>query len=244
MLGDHALYFLSKSRTCSLRALRHLLRVLPVIAMTLGLVWSASAAAQQSAADRRVAFDIPALPLDAALTQYFRMTGVQLLYDAALTTERRSSAVHGIYTPREALHILLSGAGLTARYSKSNSAILVPIGAASNGALVPLGRVIVRERIAPAHLSQAARMAYYGAIEEQFRDYLSNDRRSGRLAFNTVAAVEIDADGRLATVRIARGSGDDRTNSILTDVLANAIVSPPPEGLTQPLLIVLKGKRR
>ena len=58
---------------------------------------------QASSGEQRIAFDIPAQPLDAALASYFRATGVQLLYDSALTAGRRSGAVRGNFTPRGAL---------------------------------------------------------------------------------------------------------------------------------------------
>uniref|UniRef100_UPI0019541826 STN domain-containing protein n=2 Tax=Pseudomonadota TaxID=1224 RepID=UPI0019541826 len=74
--------------------------------------------------EQRIAFDIPAQPLDAALASYFRATGVQLLYDSALTAGRRSGAVRGNFTPREALRQLLRGTGLIVRYSRANAAIL------------------------------------------------------------------------------------------------------------------------
>ncbi len=127
-------------------------------------------------------------PLDSALTRYFEMTGVQLLYDL-LTQGRRSSAVQGHYAPREALRLLLSGTGLVVRYSRANAAIIArrTLRAAS-GQLVPLGRVVVRERIAIAGLSPVERMAYYERLETELQSWLRGDRRTARLSFDIVVA--------------------------------------------------------
>lgn len=202
------------------------------------------AVAQQRHADERVSFDIPSMPLDAALAQYFRTTGVQLLYDATLTTGRRSTVVRGDQAPREALRKLLSGTGLIARYSKANAAIITTRGAPIDGFPVPLGRVIVRERIAGIRLSRVSRMAYYDALEDDLKAYLRRDRRIDRRAFAVAIEVRIDADGRIAKIRIERGTGDTGTDRMLTDILENAWVSKPPDGLVQPLLLALQAKRR
>jgi len=60
-------------------------------------------------------FNIPALPLDSALTQLADTAGLRLLYSAELAGKLRSHAVSGQYTPEQALKILLSGSGLSLR---------------------------------------------------------------------------------------------------------------------------------
>lgn len=204
----------------------------------------AHAVAQQASADRKTAFDIPSQPLDSALTRYFEVTGVQLLYDSLLTQGRRSSAVRGRYAPREALRLLLSNTGLVVRYSRANAAIITtPDATTESGQLVPLGRVVVRERVASAALSPVERMAYYEQLETELQSRLRDDRRTARLSFDIVVAFRVDNDGRLEDIRVSRTSGDRKTDSIISETLSGVSVSPPPDLLTQPLRVALKGIR-
>lgn len=200
--------------------------------------------AQQSGADQRIAFDIPAQPLEDALTQYFRLTGVQLLYDSTLAAGIRSTAVQGVHTRREALRLLLSGTGLVVRYSRASAAIITKPEASAASPLVPLGRIVVRERIAAPRLSPAERLGYFDQIETELKGLLRNDRRTARLVFNVVVELRVGDDGKLSEIRFDRGTGDRRIEQLLVETLETATVSPPPQGLDQPLLVALKGASR
>lgn len=204
---------------------------------------SLAAPAPQAGADQRIAFDIPAQPLDAALTQYFRATGVQLLYDSKLTSGRRSSTVRGNYAPREALALLLRGTGLVARYSRANAAIITSPENGAETRLVPLGRVVVREKITLPRPSLVERMAFYGRLESELQAFLRADQRTRQLTFTVVASIRIADSGAVTDISIDRGSGDARKDRLLAQVLTGRTVSPPPDGIVQPLLISLKGRR-
>lgn len=227
------------------RSTRSLLASLiaPVASMVVPI--SDAALSQQTAADQKIAFDIPAQPLDSALAQYFQASGVQLLYDSSLTQGRRSAPVRGRYAPREALRQLLTETGLIVRYSRANAAIITTSSATSSeGPLIPLGRVVVRERMGTAMLSPAERLAYYNQLETELQTYLRGDRRTGRLVFGILVELRVNDDGKLSDVRLDRGSGNRRVDLTVIDTLRSAIVSPPPDRLDQPLRIALKGVRR
>jgi hypothetical protein len=200
------------------------------------------AQAQAIGGDQRTTFYIPAQPLDAALAQYFRLTGVQLLYDSALTAGRRSTAVRGNYSPREAMRLLLRGTGLIARYSRTNAAIITTPDAIGAAPLIPLGRVVVRERIATPRPTAIQRLEFYGRLANELHAYLRDDRRTHRLTFDMRASIRI-AGGAIERIRIDRSSGDARADRLVAEVLAGRRVSVPPEGIAQPLLVALKGKR-
>lgn len=198
--------------------------------------------AQASGGDQRIAFDIPAQPLDAALTAYFRATGVQLLYDSALTAGRRSGEVRGNFTPREALRLLLRGTGLIARYSRSNAAILTSPEAREAAPLVPLGRIVVREQVAPPpRFTMVQRLAFYGQLARELQAHLRSDPRTNRLTFSVRASIEIAPGGKLERVQIEQGQ-DSRIRQLITEVLTGKVVTPPPDGIAQPLIVALKGK--
>lgn len=193
--------------------------------------------------DGGLAFDIPAQPLDSALARYFRITGVQFLYDSSLTTGRRSTAVQGHHATRQALRILLAGTGLVARYSGASAATIVAAGTDRPTHQVSLGRVIVRERIAAPRLPMLDRLAYYNRLEDELRTRLRTDPRTERLIFRIVVGLSVDGDGHILGLRIDRQSRRGDHDRSIVDVLEGMTVSRPPPGLIQPLSIVLTGRR-
>ncbi|WP_275547232.1 MULTISPECIES: TonB-dependent receptor [unclassified Pseudomonas] len=89
-----------------------------LIALSLGL-----AAAQVQA----VELDIPAQPLDSALTDFAEQAGVRLLYDASLTRGvGGSSALKGDYSVSDGLQQLLQGSGLTFSIGADGTVTLIP----------------------------------------------------------------------------------------------------------------------
>ena len=67
------------------------------------------------AIEARTAISIPAQDLGRALQTLSRETGLQIVFDPALTRGRISNAVSGSMTPREALRRMIAGAGVEAR---------------------------------------------------------------------------------------------------------------------------------
>lgn len=202
------------------------------------------AAVQTVASDQRIDFDIAAQPLDMALTQYFRRTGVQLLYDSSITTGRQSSNLKGRYAPREALALLLRGTGLIASYSSASAAVITTPERSIASPAVPLGRVVVREKIRAARLNGIDRLAYYGQLESALRSALREDPRAARLSFAVTLALRMSDGGRIADVRIRHGSGSVDSDRLIVEALQGHTVPAPPEALAQPLLIVLRGQGR
>lgn len=197
--------------------------------------------AQTGASEAPVQFDIPEQPLGSALAQYFSVTGVQILYDSALAAGHRSNRVKGRFTPRDALRQLLNGTGLIVRYSRADVATITAPSGTGQAPLVPLGRVVVREEVAPVRLMSVERLAYYGLLEDELHALLQASESTQRLSFSLTVHLSIAADGSVNTIAIPRSSGDSRTDALVTQALGQAIVSPPPADLQQPLAIVLRG---
>ncbi len=70
-------------------------------------------------------FDIPAGPLDRSLATLARQGGIQLIYDADLTTGRRTAIVAGEMTVEAALGRLLAGSGLVHRFTEPGTVVIV-----------------------------------------------------------------------------------------------------------------------
>ena len=72
-----------------------------------------------SAAEATYKFNIPAEPLSQALTEFGLASSHQIIFSETLVKGQRTSGLHGDYTSRKALEVLLSGTNLTA---EANSA--------------------------------------------------------------------------------------------------------------------------
>jgi len=100
------------------------------------------AAAQESAA-APMAFDIPAQPLDQAVTALARLAGLTIGGDSALLRGRRAPAVQGRYTPQEALRILLAGSGVAAQFAGDSTVTLTRVPARDGDGALHLGPIQV-----------------------------------------------------------------------------------------------------
>ncbi|MBX3302873.1 MAG: TonB-dependent receptor [Nitrospira sp.] len=72
-----------------------------------------------------IAFDISGQSLTSALNAFAETSGLQVSYPAEMTKGLSSSTVTGTYLPEEALGVLLSGTGLTYRFTNANTVTLV-----------------------------------------------------------------------------------------------------------------------
>jgi len=95
--------------------------------------WAQSA--QSGAASASHSFAIPAHPLEAALRKYMQQSGVQVGYESADVAGRNSAAVNGAFSAGEALSRLLSGTGLTYRFTAPTAVRLEPAPTADAGTL-------------------------------------------------------------------------------------------------------------
>lgn len=93
-----------------------------VAALGLGL---ALAAGGTENAPRRILFDVPAGPLDAALREFAIQSGQQVIYPTDLVQGRNAAAVHGLCSIREALDRLLAPTGLGAWQDERTGALAV-----------------------------------------------------------------------------------------------------------------------
>lgn len=122
--------------------LKHLTSGACVWALIAGGMMVAPALAQTSTATETVqAYNLPAQDLNQALLQFAQSAGLQLFYDNSLVDGRRSAALKGNYTPRQALAKLLAGTGLSYTIS-GNTVRLNPIQA--EGGDLNLGTIRVQ----------------------------------------------------------------------------------------------------
>jgi iron complex outermembrane receptor protein/outer membrane receptor for ferric coprogen and ferric-rhodotorulic acid len=111
------------------------LRAMPamVAGALAALAWPAAVHAQPQAS--QVDFSIPAQPLEHALRMFSEQSRHQVLFDEAVVAGKRSPAVNGRYTPREALDQLLSGSNVRVNSARPNVYTLTVVGQASGDAV-------------------------------------------------------------------------------------------------------------
>ncbi len=100
----------------------------------------------QSSQPQSGVINIPAGPLTPALNRLAAQTGLQILYDASLAAGRTTNGVTGATTPNQALSALLSGTGVTFRYTSANTVTIIDpnsAGSATVDGAIPLDTIDV-----------------------------------------------------------------------------------------------------
>lgn len=170
-------------------------------------------------------FDIPAQPLASALDRYGDATGREVLYNPALANGRTSEAVKGTFEPEAALQLLLAGTGLTARFLKDGSFVLVPAPAAAGP---------------PEGSAAALSRHYYGVVQARLRDALcrTNGARPG--SYRIAVLVWIEPSGAVAKFERLGSAGTVELDRGIDNALRNfSVGAPVPAGFAQPVLIVI-----
>ncbi|AJD50051.1 hypothetical protein S7S_18195 [Isoalcanivorax pacificus W11-5] len=192
------------------------------------LVWCAllvSGAAAEAA--RR--FDIAAQPLNEALAQYSALTGMAVLFDSALVSGRRSTALAGHFSDSAALTQLLVGTGLEAHYSGAQGLTLRRHHAAAQPAAGAAG----------PHTVAAHR--YATLVQHSLWQALCASALTRPGSYRAAVQLHIAADGRVATSRLLASTGHAVRDAALREVLASLhIALAPPPTMAQPLTLLLR----
>lgn len=180
----------------------------------------------------RLRFDIPRQPLQSALTQFHRLTGQSLLYDDQIAEGRMAGPLQGEFTPEAALHRLLAGTGIEARYTSQAAFMLmretVPDGAASASA--------PRDSGMP---DKAAMQAYYGRLQARVVAVLCGDPKTIPGTYRLALNLWIDAGNAVSRV-LLHPTGDGARDARIRHLLHGlALPSEPPAGLAQPVTLLV-----
>ncbi|MEP9359949.1 STN domain-containing protein [Sphingomonas sp. KR3-1] len=207
--------------------MRALVQVAILIAVPGAAVLPLPVAAQAMAEQRD--FDIPAGPLDVALEQFARSTGVNFVLETRLIAGRRTEGIHGRMSITQALHKLLAASGLDVNWTSRSSAMIVDPAAGGEGE-VRLHAV----RIEAKPASPAEFWAYAGLVGAEANAALR--RRSSAAGAGYRARVSLWLDEHGAVRRLEVGGGRRDLQAEIRAALAGLIVSrAPPVGLPQPL---------
>lgn len=195
--------------------------------LTLTLIARVATAGTQTGPDAEASrrapasFNIPAQPLADALYLYSTITGIEVLVPGDMVARRRSASVTGELTSEDALRTLLSGTGLSLRYTGLNAFTLVPE--------------------APAAPGQIPRFARYStALQAAITNALCRLHESRPGGYRIAARLWIGATGAVTRVSFLGTTGDTDRDSVLASLLGRLVVGEaPPANLPQPTTVLL-----
>ena len=163
--------------------------------------------AQPVGPDAQVAFGIPAQEIDRALMAYATITGLQILYEPAVTMGRRSTAVNGVMTPEAALSILLAGSGLISRRTDVDAVVIVA---------------------GPPTSVDAVDAGFLGALQAGILRGLCRDERTRPGAYRVAIQVWLTRNGTIRRTALLGSTGEARRDAALLRALDTVVVGQVP----------------
>jgi hypothetical protein len=177
-----------------------------------------------------ISFDIASQPLEQALDIYSSASDVQVLYETSLTSGRRSTKVRGLFTPESALKALLSGTGLSARYTTKDSYTLV-----QQKATASLG-----EDGAPLPPEVARYDHFLGLLQGRILDALCRNADTQPGHYRIKLSFRVGPSGAFLQTSLLDSTGDsDRDAAIVEAVEGLTVDQAPPSELPQPITMVV-----
>ncbi|WP_162248695.1 TonB family protein [Variovorax sp. Root473] len=207
--------------------------------LVMALMMGARLAAAQAASDGEVVrFDLPAQPLEISLAVFGRITGHSVLVASSLTAGREAAAVRGDFAPREALHRMLAGSGLVARYTGTNAFTLVPVPAEPSEKGLADGRATKGD---PGAVDAMRAQAGYAAVlQASITRVLCIAQPDAFGRYRLGLRLWIDPTGLVSEARLLEGSGlAQRDVAVLAILRSLEMDAPPPPGMAQPVTILL-----
>lgn len=206
----------------------------------MALMMGARLAAAQAVADgAAMRFDLPAQPLEISLSVFGRITGHSVLVASSLTAGREAAAVHGDFTPREALQRMLAGTGLAARYTGTDAFTLVPVPAAPSAESRSGGHDAPKNEGAAAEAVRA-QAGFAAELQASVTRVLCIAQPDAFGRYRLGIQLWIDPAGQVGEARVLEGSGlPQRDATVLASLRALALDAPPPPGMAQPVTILL-----
>ena len=187
------------------------------------LVSTTNGAAQptvRNSLDEVLPFDIASQPLEDALYEFGRVSGIEVVTDGEIVKGRKSTAVRGAFSAARALTILLAGTGLLPRTEG---------GAAVTLAIDPDGP----SRAAAQHRYAAALQA--AALQQLCREGSPLALGTYRIAMS----LWVDSAGGISRIDFLGSTGNRLRDERIRSLLKGKEVGKPPALLRQPIVMVI-----
>ncbi|NUA30690.1 STN domain-containing protein [Cupriavidus basilensis] len=207
-------------------------RVLVVYMAVLALCLACQQTRAQQPANRgavEMAFDLPAQPLKQALAQYDAQTSLSVFFSSELAAGRTSTAVHGTFSPENALRKMLEGTGLSVQAAAADAFVLVPA-----------------PRYADAAVAQppaSAARQYEGAVQSQVYQALCARPALALGDYRLALYVQLNAAGHVAHVRLLDTTGDKARDAAIIETVEHVDVGQPPGDPAKAFVLLVKPVR-
>ncbi|VVE90715.1 STN domain-containing protein [Pandoraea bronchicola] len=179
-----------------------------------------------AAAPRALTFDLPEMPLKDALARFDALTHMSVFYPSSLVEGRRSRAVSGMYSPREALDELLEGTGVMAEATAQNAFVLAPLGVAQT------------QSDAARSMARAA-SDYHARLQGKVLQALCAAPSLSPGEYRLAMTVQVGANARVAQVRLLDSTGDSRRDAAIARRLQGLDVGSAPIDVSRPFVLLL-----
>jgi len=223
-----------------LAAVRRALAAVIVATLACGIAEGASmeAAGQAAQAAHPVnatrRFDMPAQPLPVALTEFHRLTGASLLYDASAAEDLTANAVHAELMPAEALQRLLHRTGLVARPTSGTAFVLT-----RETAVVVAPDVPALPVLAPLLAVADPLERYRGIWQARVLAALCRHPKTVPGGYRLALNVWIDDYPRIARIAL-HPTGDAARDRLVLEALAGLdLEQAPPQRMSEPISLLL-----
>lgn len=185
-----------------------------------------------------IRFDIERQPLASALERYGALSGLPVFFDVALVEGRMATAVQGDYPAAAALQKLLEGTGIVAH----------PAGEGLRPAFVlqPAAPQAARQEAAPREAPQMRQVyrRFDGLVQTRIQEALCTSLIAAPGDFRAAVQFHIDKAGRVHQVRLLDSTGDSVRDAALLSALGELRLDwPPPEGMAQPVTLLIQPRR-
>lgn len=200
------------------------------LALTVIVMTAARGGAEAVSPAHAVSFDIPAQSLPKALTQFSFVTGIEILVDARLASNRPSAGVKGVLPAADALEILLIGSNL--------SAAEISPGTLALRADTPASGV-------EASVGEQGDLPYFFDVQRAVLDSLCQTPGAAPGAYRLALKMWIGKFGRVLLVRRLDTTGDATRDALVNSAVANLTIgAPPPPDLPQPVVVLVRPQER
>lgn len=193
-----------------------------------------------------VEFDIPAQPLAAALKLFSQRSNLSVMAQSSLLDQRTSTAVHGVFAPRDALPRLLDGTGLEARFPSAGAAAIVPAAAAPSGpnpADTPSSFEIAESAVDGIHRGGADYGPYVASMQAALIGALCRSPLTRPGAYRLAVQLRVGPAGDVSAFRAAGTTGDASRDAAIARAIRAIVLDAPPAGMPQPVTILLRPAR-
>jgi len=183
---------------------------------------------ERTAENTIMAFDIPSLPLAAALETFGGVTQIQMFYESSLVVGRRSSPVRGEMGIKPALALLLKGTGLSvASFDRGTITILAPPRTASVAELAQL-----KSRTREFY-------PYLAAIQDSLGSSFCKVAAGWKEPVEVLARLWIGPSGGVSRAELVSSTGSDERDRAYTAALRALPVGVPPTTMPQPVTLMI-----